>query len=342
MEVFLVRRSAHQGRAARPSAMRARCLAAVLMSVLPSFSWACATCGCTLSTDAAMGYSALAGWRINFEYDYINQNQLRSGTHAVSGVASGNELENATINRYLNLGVSYSPNVDWNITVRIPYVSRDHTTYGTFDSTKPPPDLSGSHSSSLGDVKLVAGYQGFLPTHNLGIQLGVKLPTGGYGTRVNFSSGPNAGTPLDASLQPGTGSTDLIVGGYYYQAISQNWDAFVNGSFQAAVTSKQDYPGNDFRPGNQTLVSFGLRYEENPRIVPQVQINLLRKGPDQGALADRANTAGSVAYLGPGLIVSVMHDLQLYGFVQVPIYSQLNGYQVFPHWTGSLGVSYAF
>jgi hypothetical protein len=308
-------------------------LALACLGAAPSLSWACATCGCTLSTDAAMGYSALPGWRANVEFDYINQDQLRRGTRAVSSVPDGDELEHQTINRYLNYAVTYSPTADWNVTVRIPYVSRDHSTYGNFDSTKPLPDLTYSHSSSLGDVKLIGGYQGFLPTHNLGVQLGIKLPTGAYGTSVKFNSGPNAGAPLDASLQPGTGSTDLIVGAYYYQAISQNWDAFVNGNFQAAVTSKQDQPGNDFRIGNQTIVSFGLRYEDNPRIVPQVQINVLRKSADQGALADRPDTAGTVAYLGPGLIVSVMHDLQLYGFVQIPLYSQLNGNQLFPRWT---------
>ncbi len=48
---------------------------------------------------------------------------------------------------------------------------------------------------------------------------------------------------LDTSLQPGTGSTDLIVGAYYYQAISQDFDAFVNGQFQAAVATKLDQVG---------------------------------------------------------------------------------------------------
>src|SRR6266436_6085737 len=64
--------------------------------------------------------------------------------------------------------------------------------------------------------------------------------------------------------------------------------------------------------------------------------------PDQGALADRQGSAGTVAYFSPGLIVSATHDLQLYGFVQVPVYSELNGYQLFPRWTGSVGLSYAF
>ena len=45
--------------------------------VAPEVSRACATCGCTLSADAATGYSALPGLRLNFEYDYVDQDQLR-------------------------------------------------------------------------------------------------------------------------------------------------------------------------------------------------------------------------------------------------------------------------
>lgn len=85
---------------------------------------------------------------------------------------------------------------------------RTHSTYGDFDPSQSLPALSDSRSSSLGDVKFIVSFQGILAEHNLGVQLGVKLPTGHYGTAVDFYSGPNAGTPLDASLQPGTGSTD--------------------------------------------------------------------------------------------------------------------------------------
>ncbi len=325
----------------------------VLMSLASHEASACASCGCTLSSDAAMGYSASAGWRVNFQYDYIDQSQLRSGTGTASPAQvvnnpSTGELENQTINRYLTMGLSYSPNADWNVNLLIPYVIRRHTSYT--DTTSAPFDasqlnsanLSGSSSSSLGDVKVIGSYQGFLPTHNLGLQLGVKLPTGSYGSTVNFSTGPSAGTPLDTSLQPGTGSTDLIVGAYYYQAISQDWDAFVNGSFQGAVMQRLNQPGNDYRPGNLAGLSFGLRYEASPKWVPQLQVNLSHKGADQGALADTLDTAGTVAYLSPGITVSVSKNLQLYGFVQLPVYSKLDGYQLFPRWTATMGVSHAF
>lgn len=60
---------------------------------------------------------------------------------------------------------------------------------------------------------------------------------------MKFDDGPNAGTPLDASLQPGTGSTDLIVGSYYYLAISQDFEFFANAQFQSAIRHHLDKPG---------------------------------------------------------------------------------------------------
>ena len=308
---------------------------------VPEVAHACASCGCTLSADAAMGYSALPGWRLSFEYDYINQDQLRSGTHSVSGVPDGHELEHDTLNRYFTTGLSYSPNSSWNLTVLAPYIERDHSTYGTYDSTQPLPDLSYSHSSSLGDIKLIGSYQGFLPTNNLGVQLGVKLPTGRYGTAVDFHAGPLAGTPLDASLQPGTGSTDVIVGAYYYRAVSQDFDVFVNGQFQAAVRERLDQPGNDYRPGNSTTVSLGLRYEGSPQWAPQLQLNALYKKPDTGALADVQNSAGTVLYVSPGITARVFAGLNVFAFVQLPVYSNLYGIQLFPRFTASVGASYA-
>jgi hypothetical protein len=321
--------------------LSAAMLGAAPLAFMPGTAHACASCGCTLSADAAMGYSSLPGWRLSFEYDYIHQDALRSGTQSVAGVPAGTELERETLNRYYTTGISYAPSPSWNVALLVPYVERTHSTYGTYEPGQPL-ELSSSRSSSLGDVRLLGSYQGFLATRNLGVQLGLKLPTGHYGTAVDFESGPNAGTPLDASLQPGTGSTDLIAGAYYYQAVSQDFDLFVNGQFQSALRHHMDQPGNDYRPGNASTVSFGLRYEADPKWVPQVQLNVTHKSPDQGALADIQDSAGTVVYLSPGLTARVAGNLHLFGFVQVPLYSNLYGYQVFPRFTASAGASYAF
>src|ERR1700733_14992030 len=88
--------------------VRAACAAA--FAVLPVTSWACATCGCSLSSDAAMGYSSSPGWRVSVEYDFIDQNQLRTGSSAVpawqlasiNDAGGSQEVERQTINRYFN------------------------------------------------------------------------------------------------------------------------------------------------------------------------------------------------------------------------------------------------
>jgi hypothetical protein len=334
-----------------------------LCTLLPASAYACATCGCSLSSDAAMGYSAAPGWRLGLEYDFINQNQLRSGSHALSAAqlaaindAGGEqEVERQTINRYLNVAISYAPNADWNFLATLPYVDRSHTTYGAATSGQLTADqVSSSTSNGVGDIKLIANYQGFLPTHNLGVQLGVKLPTGNYGGQnantgdfvgrnpVRFSSGPNAGSALDTSLNVGTGSTDAIVGAYYYQPVSQNFDVFINAQFQGALAHRLDQPGADYRPGNLASLNFGLRYEADPAWVPQLQVNVFHKSRDQGVLADTISTGGTVLYLSPGLTVNLAKNLHAFGFIMLPAYSKLQGDQLFPRWTASVGLSYAF
>jgi len=339
-------------------------LGMLVVGVLPQVAHACATCGCTLSTDAATGYSTASGWRINVDYTYIDQNQLRHGSSKASPeqvvnqpsdpLLGGGEIEKGTTNRYINLSATYRFNADWGVSFIVPYVLRDHSTYGQQDQPYTPaesaPDqLSDAHVAGVGDAKVLASYQGFLPTHNFGVQFGVKLPTGHYGGEtddgtfvghpVTFNTGPGLGQSLDTSLQAGTGSTDLIAGAYYFQPVSQNFDAFVNGQFQAAVSENLDRPGADYRPGNLASVSFGLRYEAHADWVPQVQINWFHKSADQGALADVPDTAGTVAYLSPGISGSISKNLQAYAFVQIPIYSHLQGYQLFPGWTGTVGIS---
>jgi len=348
--------------------MRKTLYAGLLAVSLPGLASACATCGCTLSADAAMGYSALSGWQLNLEYDYINQDQLRSGASTATPAQvvnnpsdptlGGGEIEKQTINRYLTGSLIYRPNANWNFDLLVPYVDRTHSTYGQqqspYDAADVAPSgISNADVSGLGDIKFITSYQGLLPTHNLGLQLGLKLPTGAYGGPNVYggnvghpvffgTAGNSAGQQLDTSLQAGTGSTDLIVGGYYYQPVSQNFDVFVNAQFQAALVYAMYEPGENYRPGNTATLSTGLRYEADPAFVPQLQLNLSDKSADQGALADTTDTAGKVAYLSPGITARLRNDLHVYGFVQLPIYSDLSGYQVFPRWTASAGLSYAF
>ena len=124
--------------------------------------------------------------------------------------------------------------------------------------------------------------------------------------------------------------------------MSQDFDASSTASSSRPCGHKLDGNGEDYRPGNLVNVSLGVRYAANPKLVPQLQLNITRKSTDQGVLADTISTGGTVVYVSPGIGFSIAANVQAFALVQIPVYSRLDGIQLFPHWTGAAGVSYSF
>ena len=310
-------------------------VAAAFAAVAPTAGWACSSCGCTLNSDwASQGFKSSTGLSLDLKYDYFNQNDLRTGTGRVDRGSitypNEREIQQETINRNTTLVVDYGINGDWGATLLVPYFNRYHTTIAEGDT-----DISTSQSTSFGDVRFVGRYQGFSPEHNWGVQFGVKLPTGS--TDVTFRSGPQAGQPLDRGLQPGTGSTDALLGVYAFGPISQSFDYFTQAMLQIPVSSK-----DDFKPGVGANLTAGVRYVSESALVPHLQINVRTEGRESGANADVENSGATLVYLSPGATWSITDKLQAYGFFQVPIYQRVNGYQIEPKYSVSVGVHYSF
>jgi hypothetical protein len=77
-------------------------------------SFACSSCGCTLSSDwDSQGYAVTPGVRIDVRYDYLDQSQLRSGTGTVDrasiALPAEREIEQGTKNQYTTIELDYSP-----------------------------------------------------------------------------------------------------------------------------------------------------------------------------------------------------------------------------------------
>jgi hypothetical protein len=311
---------------------------------------ACATCGCTLNTDwQSLEYSYRPGLKVDIRYDYLNQDQLRHGSDTISpGAASklvnnGNpqEVEKFTESNILTLGFDYSPNLDWGVNLQVPYIIRSHSTLGTAsDGTTPGPGGGeyDSHTANLGDMKVIGRYQGFTSKHNLGVLLGFKLATGTYTLTGNSTDPANPGpVPIDRGLQPGTGTTDAIVGAYYNDAINKDWGYFTQVMYQSALYSTDEY-----RPGNSFSANVGVRYAGFDYIVPQIQLNFRDLQRDKGANADNVSTGGTLLYISPGIVAAASDRISMYAFVQVPIYQYLEGVQLAPRFIPSVGVRYAF
>lgn len=251
------------------------------------------------------------------------------------------EVEKYTENHYITVGLDYSPNLDWGINVQVPYIIRMHSTLGTASDGTTPGDGGGQYDSrtaSLGDMKIIGRYQGFSSKHNLGLILGVKLPTGST-TDSGTSTDPTAPgpVPIDPGLQPGTGTTDAIVGAYYNDAISKDWGYFTQLTYQVPL-----YSSNYYRPGNSLNASLGIRYVGFDMIVPQLQLNFRDIQRDSGPRADTVSTGGTLLYISPGIVAALTDQVSMYAFVQVPIFQDVNGVQLAPTFIPSVGVRYSF
>jgi hypothetical protein len=178
-------------------------------------------------------------------------------------------------------------------------------------------------------------YQGFLEDRSIGVQFGVKLPTGG--TKQTFNAGAEAGMPLDAGLQLGTGTTDVLLGFYAFGNLAPDWGCFGQVLFQKPLAEK-----HGFKPGDGLNANFGVRYSGFTSVTPHLQINVRAERRESGVNADIGNSGATLVYLSPGLTFKVSHAFQVFVFGQVPVAQRVNGLQLEPRWSASVGVHYTF
>ena len=292
---------------------------------------ACSSCGCTLSSDwSSQGIGHGEGFRLDVRQDYFNQNQLRSGTGKVDRASltfpNDREIQQATVNRNTTLSLDYSGSGNWGVTVQVPQFDRLHTTIAPGDT-----DVSTSHTDSIGDIRVIGRYHGLSGDHSLGVQFGLKLPTGSYNN--TFIDGPQAGQPLDRGLQPGTGTTDLILGVYKFGALSRDWDYFSQALVQKPLNSRQD-----FRPGTGLNLNVGVRYVGFEKVTPLLQLNVRAEARDSGLNADVDNSGATRAHLAPGVSIDLGGKARLYGFLQLPVYQRINGLSIEARYVVSVGL----
>lgn len=334
-----------------------RIVIATTLALLPLITMnnalACAACGDTLSKDwGTQGISATPGFTADLSYGYINQNQPRYGSGTASSAQISNlwqasqEIEDYTVTRTTTASLNYTSDI-CGASVQLPFVQRTHGTYGDNGaSVSLSPDYSSYASSSdsgIGDIRVIGTYAGFSADKTAGIIAGLKLPTGS--TNANFNDGV---TPLDRSLQIGTGSTDAILGGFLTGTIEEyGW--FAQGTVQHAVATKT-INGADYRPGDAYSLNTGVRYAKfGARFTPMLQLNYIHRQPDTGtaatpadALTGGSGSGGTLVYLAPGALLRVGGGTSVYGFVQLPIYQYVQSLQLSPRYTLTLGVQQSF
>ncbi len=314
----------------------ARAFGTALLFATGGPALACASCGCTLTSEwLSQGLVAQPGTTLIIRYDYVPQLHLQSGRAPLDrnmiALPADREIERFTYNHYVTATLDHQFASDWGVAVQVPFVLRPHATIGEGEV-----DQSTSRTRGLGDIRLVARWQGLSGKQSItGLQAGLVLPTGSF--RQKFLTGPEQDEDVDRGLQPGTGTVQALVGAYHYGKLTRSLDYIVQIQGQAALDDRAGY-----RPGNALQLSGALHFTQWRRLTPQIELSAKVANKDSGFASDRANSGGEQVSLSPGLVAALGGRVSVFGYVQVPVYNRVIGYQLVPRVTATAGAQFRF
>lgn len=187
-------------------------------------------------------------YTLDLRYDSIDQDERNDGAHA--HVVAFHRNMTATLETKLGEQV---------VSLAVPRIDRVLRTAG-----------SSQEVVGLGDVTLATRFP--WSWAGLSILAGVKLPTGADDTVLLMPR---------RYLQPGTGSTDLILGlRGEYGASADRFAAFWQFTVQGSVVHDEH-----FRPGTSLTASAGLRYAITDSLAVSLQAAAIRQFRDFNGMA---------------------------------------------------------
>ena len=224
-------------------------------------------CGCVkVCVDNLADRSAAreGAYSVDFRYDTIDQDERNSGAHA--HFLAYHRILTGTIETQL-AGQTWS--------IAVPRLNRIVRSNIAPTVLNPNPINTRQEVVGLGDISVTTRFA----WSDYTIIAGVKLPTGTDDLTLNVSR---------RYLQPGTGTTDFILGlRRDYAATSDRPQCFWQLGAQGAVFSDAN-----FRPGTTLSATAGVRYELASTLAFSLQATALRQFRDKNTMA----AAGNVAY----------------------------------------------
>lgn len=209
-------------------------------------------------------------------------------------------------------------------------------------------DTGGAgRASGLGDVALMGRYT-FLKQENPGTTnimagvFGIKFPTG----RTNVKTADSADY-LDSHLQPGTGSTDFLLGLSFSHSLEQ---LSVSANLLGTITTKGKFGDMTHEFGNSLNYDVTGKYRAYPEAFSPRKPQLFFALGINGEAREREKIAGytdpdsggNTVYLAPGVQVSLAPHWVIEISYQHAIHHNLNGTQLGETYKSIGGVTYLF
>ncbi len=298
-----------------------------LLIILPSRSRACA-CGCGIYE---VGTSSMIptspGVETFLDYDYQDQNENWSGSSSAPAANNGDKDIRTS---WYTLGYQQMFNRSWGLRFELPYESRHFETTGGATGS----DIVDVNYSGFGDVRIEGIYTGFSPDLSAGLTFGFKLPTGSYTTEDAFGD-------IDRDTEIGSGSTDLLLGGFDRFSLGESWSGFTQALLAVPVLTQVQY-----RPGAEGDLAVGAYYTGlrvgRLGISPIAIVKLSVRGRDGGANSADPVASGFVRVLAAPGVEFDIHPVKVYADVELPLYYHFTGNQLVARQLFRLSVSYMY
>ncbi len=284
--------------------------------------WACA-CGCgVFDVGASNLLPQSAGTQVFFQASFLDQTDNWSGSS--SAPAADNEDKHIR-SEFYDVGIQHMFNRDWGLRMQVPYTQRH---FATLDDDSGAVDVFDH--GAIGDIRIMGMYTGFSDDMSSGLSFGLKLANGDW---------KYPGFDRDTEL--GSGSTDLLLGGYHqfrFGGPNSNWSGFAQVLADLPVATQDGY-----RPGNELDAAFGAypagwRLGTGVQLTPVLQTLISLRRPDSGAQADPDSTGYSRLLAAPGLDLRFNH-LRVFADIEAPLWQNVRGDQLVAPWQAKLTIS---
>jgi hypothetical protein len=169
------------------------------------------------------------------------------------------------------------------------------------------------------------------PAQVVVVSLGVELPTG-----VNDRIDSYDSTILDPTLQPGTGSGDVITALQWSRLGPGRTEVAVSGTLQ--LNTFNDYA---YRFGHQAIAALTVGRPLG-RFTPSLQVKLVTQDRSRLEEDDVPSTGGTFVYVNAGLRFRSADGFGTYAHLLVPAYRRVNDAQLAPRFSILFGISKAF
>lgn len=314
-----------------------------VMADHPAPAFGTATSG-PINTISA-GTLARGQWAIGLRTEIINSDIFSDA--ALETLAARNIEGVHSIDRTssTSLALAYGVSNNLTLSVRLPYVTRNHIREGELEDGVAEVHSKGD-ATGIGDAAFFGQYRFFKDNStSASFLFGAKAPTGK--TDVD-----NQGARLDAELQPGSGSWDVLAGvafsrqhgrmGYHANVLynkttegSQNTD-IGDAFFYNAALSYRLSNGERNHPHQDAAEHAHLVWDL------LLELNGEARGKTRVGTNPEPHSGGSVIYITPGIRVSSSAGWTGFLSLGVPVSENLKGVQTGVNYRLVAGMSFGF